>query len=387
MKTNQNFENLEDSYLFVTIEQKVKEYVSKNSDKKPLRLGIGDVTLPLAPVVIRAMQGAVAEMGKPETFRGYRDGRGYDFLQETIASYYNKKGVGLELDEIFVSDGAKSDLGNILDILSPDNTVLIPDPVYPAYVDVNVMAGRKIVYMDGNKENGFLPQPDKSVHADIIYLCSPNNPTGAVFSKEQLAAWVEYARENEAIILFDAAYEAFVIEENLPTSIYEISGAKECALEFCSLSKTAGFTGTRCGYTIVPQATGLNALWLRRQTTKFNGVPYIIQRGAEAVFSAQGMSEVKASIAYYRQNARIMADTLKELGIWFTGGVNAPYVWLECPNKNTSWEYFDFLLEKTGIVSTPGSGFGKNGEGFMRLSAFGKRDDTKEAMRRFRAMA
>jgi LL-diaminopimelate aminotransferase len=340
------------------------------------------VTLPLAPAVVAAMQRAVAEMGVAETFRGYRSDQGYDFLRQAVLKYYKKKGVALGEDEIFISDGAKSDIGNILDIFSADNTVLIPDPVYPAYVDTNIMAGRKIIYMDGNQENGFLPLPDRSIHADIIYLCSPNNPTGAVYNGEQLKTWVEYARANDAVILFDAAYEAFVTDESVPTSIFEIEGAKECAIEFCSFSKTAGFTGTRCGYTVVPKATSLHALWLRRQTTKFNGAPYIVQRGAEAVFSTEGMAEVKDSIAYYMQNAQLIANALRELGIWFTGGVNAPYVWLKCPDKMTSWEYFDFLLENMGIVSTPGAGFGRNGEGFIRLSAFGKREETWEAMRR-----
>jgi LL-diaminopimelate aminotransferase len=297
--------------------------------------------------------------------------------------------VKLSDDEVFVSDGAKSDLGNILDIFSVDNTVLIPDPVYPVYADTNIMAGRNIVYVDGNADNGFIPMPDSNIAADIIYLCSPNNPTGAVYNFEQLKAWVDYALGRDAVILFDSAYEIFVGDESLPTSIYQIEGARKCALEFCSFSKTAGFTGTRCGYTVVPHelargGTELNKLWLRRQTTKFNGVPYVVQRGAEAVFTDQGMEQIKGSVAYYLDIARIIAETLTELGIWFTGGRNSPYIWLKCPNGMSSWEFFDYLLNKANVVGTPGAGFGKNGEGFFRLTAFGGKENVIEAMRRFR---
>jgi len=306
-------------------------------------------------------------------------------LKAAIKNYYGKRNTELDQDEIFISDGAKSDLGNILDLFSVDNTVLIPDPVYPVYVDTNIMAGRKIKFMDANEENGFLPLPDYSVKADIIYLCSPNNPTGAVYNRDQLKQWVEYAIQNNAVILFDAAYEAFIRNDSLPRSIYEIDGAKKCAIEFCSFSKTAGFTGTRCGYTIVPQelefdGVKINKLWLRRQTTKFNGVSYIVQRGAAAVFSEEGKEQIKSAIDYYMENAKIIADALTDMGIWFTGGENSPYIWLKCPNNMSSWEFFDYLLEKANVVGTPGAGFGKNGEGFFRLTAFGDRENTIQAV-------
>ncbi|WMJ23222.1 LL-diaminopimelate aminotransferase [Paludicola sp. MB14-C6] len=387
MNINSNYLNLKDSYLFSSIAKKVAEYKNENPEKELIRLGIGDVTFPLVPTVISAMQNAVSQMGNSETFHGYGEEQGYAFLRQAICGYYAKKSVSLRDTEIFISDGAKSDLGNILDIFDVNNTVLIPNPVYPVYVDTNVMAGRKIIYMDGNPENSFLPLPDYSVKADIIYLCSPNNPTGAVYTKEQLGLWIEYAIKNEAVILFDSAYEVFITDKNLPTSIYQIEGAKKCAIEFCSLSKTAGFTGTRCGYTVVPSELmqnnlSLNKLWLRRQTTKFNGVPYIIQRGAEAVFTDEGYKQIKENIDYYLENAKIIAYTLTSLGIWFTGGQNSPYIWLKCPNGLSSWDYFDELLTKYNIVGTPGAGFGSNGEGFFRLTAFGNRDNVNKAMKR-----
>jgi len=389
MNINTNYLHLQESYLFSTIAKKVNEYQAANPDKRIICLGIGDVTRPLVPAVVNAMQAAVLEMGDAKSFRGYGDEQGYAFLRQAICGYYAGKGVALREDEIFVSDGAKSDLGNILDIFAPDNTVLIPDPVYPVYVDTNIMAGRKIVYMNGNVSNEFLPLPDTSKKADIIYLCSPNNPTGAVYSREQLKLWVDYALEHGAVILFDSAYEIFVQDETLPTSIYQIEGARLCAIEFCSLSKTAGFTGTRCGYTIVPHelvrgGAALQKLWLRRQTTKFNGVPYIVQRGAEAVFSEEGLAQVKGNITYYLENAAIIADTLERLGIWFTGGKNSPYLWLKCPENMPSWEFFDLLLEQANVVGTPGTGFGSNGEGFFRLTAFGERENVIEAMQRIR---
>ena len=334
------------------------------------------------------MNKAVEEMGVKESFRGYGPEQGYGFLKEAIQKYYASRNTHLELDEIFISDGAKSDVGNILDLFDQDNTVLVPNPVYPVYVDTNVMAGRKIVFADANEENDFLPMPDENIKADIIYICSPNNPTGAVYTKEGLKKWVDYALKNNAIILYDAAYECFIKDKNLPRSIFEIEGAKKCAIEFCSFSKTAGFTGTRCGYTIVPQelvfdGVHLNKMWLRRQTTKFNGVPYIVQRGAEAVFSEEGQKQIQENIAYYSENAKIIADTLKAKGIYFTGGTHSPYIWLKCPNNMSSWEFFDYLLEKAQVVGTPGAGFGKNGEGFFRLTSFGDRAKTIEAMERF----
>ncbi len=388
MKINKNYQKLEDSYLFSTIAHKVAEFTQKNPDASVIRLGIGDVTLPLAPAVVKAMNKAVEEMGVKESFRGYGPEQGYGFLKEAIQKYYASRNTHLELDEIFISDGAKSDVGNILDLFSQDNTVLVPNPVYPVYVDTNVMAGRKIVFADANEANDFLPMPDENIKADIIYICSPNNPTGAVYTKEGLKKWVDYALKNNAIILYDAAYECFIKDKNLPRSIFEIEGAKKCAIEFCSFSKTAGFTGTRCGYTIVPQelvydGVHINKMWLRRQTTKFNGVPYIVQRGAEAVFSEEGQKQIQENIAYYSENAKIIADTLKAKGIYFTGGTHSPYIWLKCPNNMSSWEFFDYLLEKAQVVGTPGAGFGENGEGFFRLTSFGDRAKTIEAMERF----
>lgn len=387
MKINANYLSLKESYLFSDIAKKVSAYTAAHPEAAVIRLGIGDVTLPLAPTVTAALEEAAHEMGSAATFRGYGPEQGYAFLRDAIRDYYAVKGVTLDSDEIFVSDGAKSDLGNILDLFSPENTVLVPDPVYPVYVDTNIMAGRKIVYASANEENGFLPMPDESVNADIIYICSPNNPTGAVYTKEQLAVWVDYALEHKAIILFDAAYEAFVRDDELPTSIYQIENARKCAIEFCSFSKTAGFTGTRCGYTVVPNdliADGvrLNKLWLRRQTTKFNGVPYIVQKGAAAVFTPEGQKQIRANLDYYAENARLVSEALTNMGIWHTGGKNSPYIWLKCPNGKTSWEYFDFLLDKAHVVGTPGAGFGQNGEGFFRLTAFNSRENVLEAVER-----
>ena len=390
MNLNKNYENLEQSYLFSTIAKKVNEFVANNPDKKVIRLGIGDVTRPLCKAVTEAMHKAVDEMGVQATFRGYGPEQGYDFLRLAVQNYYKKHSVSLELDEIFISDGAKSDLGNILDLFDKDNTVLVPDPVYPVYVDTNIMNGRKVVFANANAVNGFLPEVndiDKNISPDIIYICSPNNPTGAVYDKKQLKEWVDYANKNNAVILFDSAYECFISDNDLPRSIFEIEGAKTCAIEFCSLSKTAGFTGTRCGYTVVPNTLGkLNKMWLRRQTTKFNGVPYIIQRGAEAVFTEEGMKEIAENLAYYKENAKIISETMKECNIWYVGGEHSPYIWLKCPNNMSSWEFFDYLLENAQVVGTPGAGFGKNGEGFFRLTSFGSRENTVEAMERFKKL-
>lgn len=392
MHINRHYGELQDSYLFSTIARRVAEYQQASPEADIIRLGIGDVTRPLCPAVTEALSAAVREMGEKATFRGYGPEQGYDFLREAIREYYGGRGIALALPEIFVSDGAKSDLGNILDLFDTGNTVLVPDPVYPVYVDTNVMAGRTIRYLHASRDNGFLPMPEEDVRADLIYLCSPNNPTGAVYSREQLKAWVEYALEQRAVILFDAAYEAFIQDEALPRSIYEIEGAERCAIEFCSFSKTAGFTGTRCGWTVVPMALAaegmsLNAMWLRRQTTKFNGVPYIVQRGAAAVFTPEGQRQTAEGVAYYRGNARLIADALTGLGIWFTGGVNSPYIWLACPNGLDSWTFFDRLLEKAQVVGTPGAGFGQNGEGYFRLTAFGDRDRTEEAVGRIRRLS
>ncbi len=391
MQINRHFLEVADSYLFSTIAHKVNQYTAANPDKRVIRLGIGDVTRPLAPAVIDALHAAVDDMSKAETFHGYGPEQGYDFLKQSLQDYYASHGVKLDLEEIFVSDGAKSDVGNILDIFGADNLVLVPDPVYPVYVDTNVMAGRKVQYMNATEENGFLPLPDETVDADIIYLCSPNNPTGAVYTKEQLQKWVDYANEREAVILFDAAYECFITDPTLPRSIFEIPGAKTCAIEFCSFSKTAGFTGTRCGYTVVPKAlvredSSLNKMWLRRQTTKFNGVPYIVQKGAAAVFTPEGLPQIKDTIQYYLDNAKIIAQAMDELGIWYTGGTNSPYIWLKCPGNMKSWDFFDLLLEQANVVGTPGAGFGQNGEGFFRLTAFGNRENTQEAVERIKAL-
>lgn len=391
LKVNKHFLELEDSYLFANIAHKVSTFKNENPDKKVISLGIGDVVLPLSEPVIKALREGVDDMAAIDTFKGYGPEQGYDFLREVLQSNYKKFSVELEKDEIFISDGAKSDLGNILNLFEKDNVVLIPDPVYPAYVDTNVMDGRKIVYMDSNIENGFLAMPDYNVKADIIYICSPNNPTGAVYNREQLQEWVNYAKEMNAVILFDAAYECFISDSSLPHSIYEIQGAKECAIEVCSLSKTAGFTGVRCGYTIVPKSLkfddiSLNKLWLRRQTTKFNGVPYIVQKAAAAVFSEEGMTACKKVIDSYKENARILGETLKDLGINYIGGENSPYIWLQCPNNMKSWDFFDLLLQEANIVGTPGVGFGNNGEGYFRLSCFALRENVIEAAERLRKL-
>ena len=391
MQFNAHFNDIAQSYLFSTIAKKVSAYSAAHPDKTILRLGIGDVTLPLAPAVIDALHKAVDDMAHKETFHGYGPEQGYDFLKESIRGYYASNGVELDADEIFISDGAKSDLGNILDIFANDNKVLVPDPVYPVYVDTNVMAGRKVAYMNATTENGFLPMPDYSVDADIIYLCSPNNPTGAAYTKAQLKEWVDYANAKKAVILYDAAYECFITEDDLARSIFQIEGAKTCAIEFCSFSKTAGFTGTRCGYTVVPLALerggmSANKMWLRRQTTKFNGVPYVVQRGAAAVFTQEGQKQIKANISYYQRNAKLIADCMDELGIWYTGGKNSPYIWLKCPGGMDSWTFFDYLLENIQVVGTPGAGFGANGEGFFRLTAFGSEEVTKQAVERIKGL-
>lgn len=391
-KLNENYLNLKESYLFSEIAHRVNEYSSANPDKKIIRLGIGDVTRPLASKVIEELHNGVDALASAETFKGYGPEQGYDFLRDAVVSYYKENGVSIEAGEVFVSDGAKSDTGNITDLFDKDNVILIPDPVYPVYVDTNIMNGRNITFLDANADNNFLPMPDKNVHADIIYICSPNNPTGAAYNHDQLKEWVDYALANNALILYDSAYECFITDETLPRSIFAIEGAKKCAIEFCSLSKTAGFTGTRCGYTIVPKALkftssngeemSLNAMWNRRQTTKFNGVSYIVQKGAAAVFSKEGMAECKANIKYYQENAKIIAEELDKKGIRYFGGVNSPYIWFECPNGMDSWDFFDHLLNNAQVVGTPGAGFGENGKNFFRLTSFGNRENTIEAMER-----
>jgi LL-diaminopimelate aminotransferase len=391
MKINENYLTLQESYLFSTIAKKVADFKSANPEASVIRLGIGDVTMPLTETVIKSMHDAVDEMKQAATFRGYGPEQGYDFLRDAIAGYYREHGTRIDSSEIFVSDGAKCDVANILDIFDLDNQVLLPNPVYPVYLDTNMMIGREVSYIDANMDNGFLPLPDVEQQADLIYLCSPNNPTGAVYSKEDLTRWVDYALAQDAIILFDAAYEAFITDPALPRSIFEIPGARSCAIEFNSFSKTAGFTGTRLGYTIVPQeltrnGNSLNKLWMRRQSTKFNGAPYITQRAGAAIFTPQGQREIQQNLMYYRENAAIISKGLDELGVWYTGGKNSPYLWLKTPADMTSWEFFDFLLERAWLVGTPGVGFGANGEGFFRLTAFGNREQTIEAMERMKKL-
>lgn len=388
MKVNKNFDNLVPNYLFAEVAARTNKYIAENPDKNIIRLGIGDVTLPLAPVVVEAMEKGAKQLGVKETFKGYPDYEGYAFLREAISSYYKSFDVEVSADEIFVSDGAKSDCGNIGDIFDKDNTVLVTDPVYPVYVDSNIMAGREIIYADSNEENGFATMPDENVKADIIYLCSPNNPTGSAYTYDQLKVWVDYALKNDAIIIYDCAYEAFITED-LPRSIFAVEGAKNCAIEMCSLSKTAGFTGTRCGYTVIPKALerdghNIYATWYRRQATKFNGVSWPVQCAAAAVFSEEGQKQIKENIAYYQENAKIIAKAMDELGIFYTGGKNSPYIWLKCPNNMKSWDFFDLLLSQANVVGTPGSGFGKNGEGYFRLTAFGNRENTIEAVKRIK---
>jgi len=387
---NKNYLNLKENYLFSDIARKIKKYSTDNPVEKIIKMGIGDVTLPLPLVAVKAMQDASQEMGDKNTFRGYGDEQGYIFLQNAIQNYYfsNSK-VSIDLDEIFISDGAKSDIGNFSELFSNDNLIVIPDPVYPVYLDSNIMLGRDIRLVNGNKENFFLPLPSPDLKGDVIYLCSPNNPTGSVYSYEQLKIWVDYALNNNSIILFDSAYEAFISDNSLPRSIFQIENAKKCCVEFCSLSKTAGFTGTRCGYTIVPKelrldGLSINNMWRRRQTTKYNGTSYIIQRGAQAIFSEEGIKQCRKNIDYYRKNAMVISDTLDEIGIWFTGGINSPYIWLECGRD--SWDFFDFLLKKANVVGTPGSGFGKCGEGFFRLTAFNSYENTCIAMERIKKL-
>ena len=392
-KLNEHYQDLKESYLFAEIAHRVAAYEAANPDKKIIRLGIGDVTLPLGSLAIDGLHEGVDAMASAETFKGYGPEQGYGFLRDAISAYYKRNGVDVDAADIFISDGAKSDTGNISELFDNDNVILIPDPVYPVYVDSNIMNGKNVTYLSGNAENNFLPMPDKSMHADIIYLCSPNNPTGAVYNKEQLQEWVDYALANNAVILFDSAYEAFISDPELPRSIYAIEGAKKCAIEFCSLSKTAGFTGTRCGYTVVPRELvfpasdgsemSLHAMWNRRQSTKFNGTSYIIQKGAAAVFTEEGMAQCRANIAYYQENARIIADTLTRRNIRFFGGVHSPYIWFECPDGMDSWEFFDYLLNNAQVVGTPGAGFGENGKNFFRLTSFNNHENTIEAMKRF----
>ena len=382
-----HYADLKDSYLFAGISQKLKEYLEKHPDKHLYRMGIGDVSLPLCDEVIRALHEGVDDQASRENFHGYMPECGAPFLRETIAGYYAERGVALDADEVFISSGASDELGDILDLFDRSSSALVIEPAYPAYVDANVIAGRKIVHLASGKENGFLPAPDDSIEADILYICSPNNPTGAVFNREQLQAWVDYANRHGSVILFDAAYEAFIEEDDLPHSIFELAGARTCAIEICSLSKTAGFTGTRLGYTVIPKdlercGMSFNAMWVRNRTTKTNGVSYIIQKGGAAVFTPEGQKQIKANIQIYKNNAKVLMEALDKLGIWYTGGKNAPYIWLKCLNGMGSWEFFDYLLREIQVVGTPGEGFGACGEGYFRFSTFGSPEDTVEAARR-----
>ncbi len=392
IKINENYTTLKKSYLFSEIASRVAAYKSANPDHKVISLGIGDVTRPLCNSAVTAMKNAADEMANTETFRGYAPESGYGFLKEAIARYYSKNGVEVVPEEVFVSDGAKSDVGNIVDILG-NNTVIIPDPVYPVYLDSNMMSGNKVEFIKGSAENGFLPTPadiESEGEGYIIYLCSPNNPTGAVYDKKGLADWVSYAKKSGSLIIFDAAYEAFITGD-MPHSIYEIEGARECAVEICSFSKTAGFTGTRCAWAIFPNEIEVSSgrladLWNRRQSTKFNGVPYVVQRAAEAVLTDEGIKECRESIEYYLGNAKILAEVLDEKGIAYTGGLNSPYLWLKCPEGLSSWEFFDKLLCEAELVGTPGAGFGSAGEGYFRLTSFGTRENTLIAADRLRKL-
>ncbi len=390
IQMNTNYNNLKESYLFYNIAQKTKKYLEENPGTKLYRMGIGDVSLPLADAVIRKLHEAVDDQSKKDSFHGYMPECGNPSLRETIAKYYERRNVMLSPEEVFVSSGASDELGDILDLFSRESTALIMEPAYPAYVDANTMAGRKIVHLPSGEENGFLPAPTQDLEADLIYLCSPNNPTGAVFNKDQLKEWVDYANGRGAIILFDAAYEAF-IEEDLPHSIFEIEGARTCAIEICSLSKTAGFTGTRLGYTVIPKdlergGMNVNAMWVRNRTTKTNGVSYIIQKGGAAVFTPEGQEQIHKNIAIYKNNAKVLMEVLDELGITYYGGKNAPYIWMKCPNGMGSWEFFDLLLHEIQVVGTPGEGFGACGEGYFRFSTFGDPEDTKVAAGRIKEL-
>ncbi len=388
MKINKHYLELENSYLFKTIAKKAADYKNEHPEADIIKMGIGDVTLPLPECAVKAMGEAVSEMGKKETFHGYPESFGEDFLLSAIKSHYEKIGVKVYTDEIVATSGAKEDVANILDIFSDDVTVLIPDPVYPVYLDTNIMAGHKVIFSEANGENGFLPMPDGSKKADIIYLCSPNNPTGAAYDYDSLKKWVDFALATGAVIFYDAAYEMFITDDS-PRSIFLIPGAERCAIEFCSFSKTAGFTGVRCGYTVIKKeltsdSVRLLDLWKRRQSTKFNGVSYIVSRGAAAVFSDEGEKEIRENIAYYRENTKMMTEAFSSLGFTYYGGKNSPYVWLSCPFGMKSWEFFDFLLEKCNVIATPGEGFGSCGEGYIRLSGFGTHEKTREAMERIK---
>lgn len=387
MKPNMHYTELKDTYLFNTIYRKTDEYLAAHQGEHVLKLGVGDVSYPLCKKVIEALHEAVDDQSRIETFHGYMPEHGAMFLREAIAKYYSGWNVDMTTDEVFVSSGACDDLGDLLEMFDRDNTVLVIEPAYPEYVDTNLLYGRKVIHLPAGEGDGFLPLPDESIDADIIYICSPNNPTGSAYTREKLKKWVDYANKKDAVILYDAAYEIFIEEDDVPHSIYEIKGADTCAVEVCSFSKTAGFTGTRVGYTIVPSklermGVNLNALWSRNRETRTNGISYILQKGASAVFTPEGQKQIYESISVYKKNAKVIMDALDKCGFWYVGGKNSPYVWMKCPNNMGSWEFFDYLLNELQIVGTPGVGFGSCGEGFLRLSAFGDPDDTKEAAKR-----
>ena len=391
LKPNTRYKELKDTYLFNTIYRKTNEYLEANPDKQVLRMGVGDVSIPLCDAVIKALHKAVDDQANAATFHGYMPEVGAAELRRAIEGYYKKMGANITEKEIFVSSGACDDLGDILELFDQDNTVMVIEPAYPEYVDTNILAGRKIIHLASGEENGFLPEPGEEAEADILYICSPNNPTGAVFNRNQLQAWVDFAGEIGAIILFDAAYEIFIEEENIPHSIYELDGADKCAIEICSLSKTAGFTGTRLGYTVVPcnlvrGGMNLNEMWSRNRETRTNGISYILQKGGAAVFTPEGQRQIHENIRIYKENARILTETLDALGIWYTGGKNAPYVWMKCPDGMDSWSFFDYLLREIQVIGTPGEGFGACGEGYFRFSTFASSEDTREAARRLRRL-
>ena len=391
LKPNMRYAELKDSYLFNTIYRKTDAYLAEHPGQKVLRMGVGDVTLPLCDAVIGALHAAVDDQANAATFHGYMPEVGAPFLRKAIAEYYKDKGTLVDESEIFVSSGACDDLGDILELFDQDNTVMVIEPAYPEYVDTNILAGRQIIHLESNEQNGFLPAPSEDAKADILYICSPNNPTGAVFDRLQLQAWVDFANETGAVILFDAAYEIFIEDKNLPRSIYELDGADRCAIEICSLSKTAGFTGTRLGYTVVPHnlirnGMSLNTMWSRNRETRTNGISYILQKGAAAVFTPEGQKQIHENLQVYKNNAKVFMEALDTAGVWYCGGKNSPYIWMKCPDGMSGWDFFDYLLNEIQVVGIPGDGFGDCGKGYFRFSTFGDPEETSEAAQRLYAL-
>ena len=391
LKPNMRYAELKDSYLFNTIYRKTDAYLAEHPGQKVLRMGVGDVTLPLCDAVIGALHAAVDDQANAATFHGYMPEVGAPFLRKAIAEYYKDMGTLVDESEIFVSSGACDDLGDILELFDQDNTVMVIEPAYPEYVDTNILAGRQIIHLESNEQNGFLPAPSEDTKADILYICSPNNPTGAVFDRLQLQAWVDFANETGAVILFDAAYEIFIEDKNLPRSIYELDGADRCAIEICSLSKTAGFTGTRLGYTVVPHnlirnGMSLNTMWSRNRETRTNGISYILQKGAAAVFTPEGQKQIHENLQVYKNNAKVFMEALDTAGVWYCGGKNSPYIWMKCPDGMSGWDFFDYLLNEIQVVGIPGDGFGDCGKGYFRFSTFGDPEETSEAAQRLCAL-